>query len=67
MASEPKIADIPGLKKVVHKLWESEGITFYRVNFHDPNNQNKIARSAWVKEKDGELTYSEEEQKKKEG
>ena len=38
-----------GFKREIKFLWEVKDTSFYRVNFHDPKDENKIKRSLFVK------------------
>ena len=50
LAKIAKVAPlIKGFKREIKFLWGTGESTYYRVNFHDPKDENKIKRSLFVK------------------
>jgi len=50
LARIAKVAPLcKGLKRDVRFLWEVGDTAYYRVNFHDPKDENKIKRSLFVR------------------
>ena len=50
LAKIAKVAPlIKGFKRDIRFLWGIGDATYYRVNFHDPMDENKIKRSLFVK------------------
>lgn len=50
LAKIAKVAPlIKGFKREIKFLWGIGDSTYYRVNFHDPKDENKIKRSLFVK------------------
>ena len=50
--AEKAVGEIPGMTRKVILLWSSEGVTFFRANFGDPDSpigRGAIAASAFVK------------------
>jgi hypothetical protein len=42
------LPEIPGLLRRITRLWDGRDVSYFRVNFHDPEHANYIVKSAFV-------------------